>query len=148
MKTIRSLASTRSTMHRLFFLFGVAVALIAGLLAMHTLTANSAHIESAPALLSAADLDQVMVAGANEDMAGDARHCMGDCGAPANMPDHSILMMVCALALLAAVIIVLPPALLARFGMSLGVAALIADVPRALPRPRPPSLLVLSISRT
>lgn len=148
MKTIRSLASTRSTMHHLFVMFGLAVALIAGLFAMHTLTANNMHVESAPTISSAADHDQAMVGAAIEGTAVDAGHCLGDCGAPGNMRSHSILMMVCALALLAAVIVVLAPALLARFNMSLGEAVLAADVPHALPRPRPPSLLVLSISRT
>lgn len=147
MNTIRSLASTRSTMHRLVLMLGIAVALIAGLLAMHTLTAGNTHVESAPAISSAAAHDQVMVGAAVDGTAADTGHCAG-CGAPGNMPDHSMLMMVCVLALLAAVIIVMAPALLARLSMSLGVVVLAADVPRALPRPRPPSLLVLSISRT
>ena len=148
MKTIRSLANSGSTTRRLVFMLGIAVALIAGLLAMHTLTAGNAHLESAPAISSAADHDQAMAGPAVEGTAIDAGHCLGDCGAPGNMPNHSILMMVCVLALLAAVIIVLAPALLARLSMSLGVVVLVADMPRALPRPRPPSLLVLSISRT
>lgn len=148
MKTIRSLASSGSTTRRLVFMLGIAVALIAGLLAMHTLTAGNAHLESAPAMSSAADHDQPMASAAVEGTAADPGHCLGDCGAPGNVPDHSMLMMVCVLALLAAVIIVLAPALLARLSMSLGVVVLAADVPRALPRPRPPSLLVLSISRT
>lgn len=148
MKTIRSLASTRSTIHRLFFMVGIAVTLIAGLLAMHTLTADNMHVKSAPPISSAADHDQAMAGAAGEGAVVDARHCLGDCEAPGNMPSHSILMMVCALALLAAVIVALAPALRARLNMSLGEAVLAADVPRVLPRPRPPSLLVLSISRT
>jgi len=130
MTTNRSPAGTRSTMHRLFLMVGIAVALIAGLLAMHTLTADTGHAES-PAISSA-----------------DTGHCLGDCDAPGNMPNHSMPMMVCVLALLAAVIVVLAPALLARLSGSLGVVVPAAGVPRALPRPRPPSLFVLSISRT
>ncbi len=147
MTTIRSPASTRSTMHRLFLMVGIAVALIVGLLAMHTLTADTGHAES-PAISSATDHEQVMAGAARADTAADAGHCLGDCGAPGNMPNHSMPMMVCVLALLAAVIVVLAPALLARLSGSLGVVVPAAGVPRALPRPRPPSLLVLSISRT
>nr|WP_274638363.1 DUF6153 family protein [Microbacterium bovistercoris] len=146
MKTIRSLASSGSTTRRLVFMLGIAVALIAGLLAMHTLTAGTTHLESAPAISSGAVHDQAMAA--VESAAVDTGHCLDDCGASGNMPNHSMLMMVCVLALLAAVVIILAPALLARLSMSLGVVVLAADVPRALPRPRPPSLLVLSISRT
>ncbi len=145
---IRSLASTDSTARRLVLMFGIAVALIAGLLAMHTLTAGITHLESAPAMSSAAVHDQAMAGPAVEGTAVDTGDCLGDCGVSGNMPNHSMLMMVCVLALLAAVIIVLAPALLARLAMSLGVVVLAVDVPRALPRPRPPSLLVLSISRT
>ena len=148
MKMIRSLASTGSTTRRLVVMFGIAVALIAGLLAMHTLTAGTTHLESAPAISSGAVHDQAMAGAAVESAAVDTGHCLDDCGASGNMPNHSMLMMVCVLALLAAVVIILAPALLARLSMSLGVVVLAADVPRALPRPRPPSLLVLSISRT
>lgn len=146
MKTIRSLANTRSTMHRVFLTFTAAFVLIAGLLAMHTLSTGDAHVESGVTAL--ADHDQLATAAAMDSAAVEEGHCAGDCGTPGNMPAHSMLLMVCALALLAAVIVVLAPALLARLSMTLGVAALVRDAARALPRPRPPSLLVLSISRT
>lgn len=146
MKTIRSMASTGSSTRRLVFMLGIAVALIAGLLAMHTLTAGTTHLESTAAISSAADHDEVTVGAAVEGTAADTGHCVGDCGAPRNMPNHSMLMMVCVLALLAAVIVVRAPALLARLSMPLGRVALVADAPRT--SPRPPSLLVLSISRT
>lgn len=147
MKTIRLLVSTQSTMHRVFFTFGIAVALIAGLLAMHTLSASDTHVESAPAA-SAAAHDNVAVGAGMNSAAVDAGHCAGDCGVPGDTPGHSMLLMVCALALLAAVIVVLAPALLARLSMSLGVAVPVRQAVRSLLRPRPPSLLVLSISRT
>lgn len=147
MKTIRSLASTRSTMHRVFLTFAAAFVLIVGLLAMHTLSTGSTHHESGEVTIAAANHDHAPQAAVNS-AAVDVGHCAGDCGTPGNMPAHSLLLMVCALALLAAVIVVLAPALLARLSMTLGVAALVRDAARALPRPRPPSLLVLSISRT
>jgi len=148
MMMVRSLASTAPTSRRLVFMVGIAVALIAGLLAMHTLTAGDAHLESAASTSSAADQDHLMVGAAVQGTIVDTGQCLDDCGVPGNVPNHSILM-VCVLALLAAAVIsALAPALLARLGMSLGVSVLVAHVPRAVPRPHPPSLLVLSISRT
>lgn len=145
MKTIRSLASTRSTMHRVFLTFAAAFVLIAGLLAMHTLGTGQTHIESG-AVATAANHDHA--AAAVHSPAVDVGHCAGDCGVPVNMPEHSLVTMVCALALLAAVIVVLAPALLTRHSIPQGLAALVRNAARALPTPRPPSLLVLSISRT
>lgn len=145
MKTIRSLTSTRSTMHRIVITLGFAVALIAGLLAMHTLNAGGTHIEYAQA---ATAFDHGQNAAALDGAAGDTGHCGDDCGAPGPMPDHSMLLMVCALALLVAGIVVVAPALLARLSMSLSLGVLVRNAARALPERRPPSLLVLSISRT
>ena len=60
-----------------------------------------------------------------------------------------MLTMVCALALLAAAIVLLAPVLLARLGVALALLRLHGRIVlAALPHPRPPSLLVLSISRT
>ena len=57
--------------------------------------------------------------------------------------------MACVLALLAATIVLLAPALLARLGTALALLRLHGrNVLTALPHPRPPSLIVLSISRT
>lgn len=145
MKTIRSLASTHSATHRIVFTLGFVVALIAGLLAMHTLSASDTHID---ATQTASASDHGMVGAATDRAAIDAGHCAADCGAPGDMPDHSMLLMVCALALLAAVMVILAPALLARLSTPLGVTMLVRHAVRAVPRSRPPSLLVLSISRT
>ncbi len=146
MNTIRSLASTRSGAHRTFLTVMAAVALIVGLLAMHTLSTGTAHAEP-HTTVAIADHDQPAQM-ADAGNATDTGHCPGDCGGPGNMPDHSMLLMICALALLAAVIVVLAPALLGGLGLNPGVRAPLRDAARALPRPRPPSLLVLSISRT
>lgn len=145
MKTIRSLTSTRSTMHRIFLTLGFAVALITGLLAMHTISAGHTHIESAQ---TASASDHGLNAVAMDGTVGDTGHCVDDCGAPGPMPDHSMLLMVCALALLAAVIVAVAPALFARLGVSLSLPVLVRNAARALRPARPPSLLVLSISRT
>lgn len=146
MNTIRSLASTRSGAQRAFLTVMAAVALIVGLLAMHTLSTGTAHAESRTSATIAEHDQPAQMTDARG--ATDTGHCPGDCGGPGNMPDHSMLLMICALALLAAVIVVLAPTLLSGLGMSPRVAAPLRDAARALPRPRPPSLLVLSISRT
>lgn len=156
MNVIRSHARLTPGVRRLLLAAPIALAIITGLLSMHVLTgshqpalasetsAMSTHsqVGSAPA---AAD-DTPMTAAAAEGAGG---HCQDGCGSPAGMPDHSMLMMVCVLALLAAVIVLLAPT---------SRALLTYDVARSrshtrtllvgLPHPRPPSLLVLSISRT
>ena len=147
MSAIRSLASTRSTMHGVFLTFTAAFVLIASLLAMHTLSTGDDHLESDAVAIAAAAHDQAPQAAVNNS-AVDAGYCAGECGAPGNTPGHALLLMVCALALLAAATVVLAPALLARLSMSLGLAVLVRDSARALAPARPPSLLVLSVSRT
>jgi len=153
---IRSHARLSPGVRRLLLAAPIALAIITGLLSMHVLTgshqpalasetsAMSTHsqVGSAPA---AAD-DTPMTAAAAEGAGG---HCQDGCGSPAGMPDHSMLMMVCVLALLAATIVLLAPALLARLGTALALLRLHGrNVLTALPHPRPPSLIVLSISRT
>ena len=154
-----------SGLRRLLMTFATALLLIAGLLAMHTLTgtltfgheaagvpasegvgasyAPGSDMGSITHPAGALDGAAVMGTGAAAD------HCSGDCGASGGVPDHSMLMMVCVLALLAAAIVLLAPVLLARLGAALALLRLHGrTVLSALPHPRPPSLLVLSISRT
>jgi len=65
------------------------------------------------------------------------------------MPDHSMLMMVCVLALLAAVIVLLAPTFRALLTYAVDRSrSHTRPLLAGLPHPRPPSLLVLSISRT
>ena len=155
MKTIRVLTRAQSTAHRLFVTAAIAMALIAGLLAMHTLGTPAAHVEPAHAVSASSSSDVTVGDGARGAAEGGAvsaaahpDHCTGGCDAPGHPPTHSMLLMVCALALLAAVIIIMAPARLSRLSLTLGGLALVRDATRALPRPHPPSLLVLSISRT
>ncbi|MGV9194396.1 DUF6153 family protein [Microbacterium sp. MC2] len=159
MNHIRTLVHSPSALHRLLLTFATALLLIAGLLAMHTLT--SGHAETLAAASEAAhaapasDLDGTVATGSmlentigtGPDASGG--HCEGDCGGAAGMPDQSMLTMACVLALLVAVIVLLAPALLARLGTALALLRPHGrDVLTALPHPRPPSLIVLSISRT
>lgn len=147
MNTIRSWAGTRSGAHRAFLTVTAAVALIVGLLAMHTLSAGAAHAAPRTDATIAEYHQSAQMTDAGN--ATDTGHCAGDCGGPANMPDDSMLLMICALALLAAVIVVLTPTLLGGLRLNAGgVAAPLRFAARALPWPRPPSLIVLSISRT
>ena len=148
MNVIRSHARLTPGVRRFLLAAPIALAIITGLLSMHVLasetSAMSTHsqVGSAPA---AAD-DTPMTAAAAEGAGG---HCQDGCGSPAGMPDHSLLMMVCVLALLAAVIVLLAPTFRALLTYAVDrsrshTRTLLAG----LPHPRPPSLLVLSISRT
>ncbi|QPE05484.1 hypothetical protein IT882_05520 [Microbacterium schleiferi] len=60
-----------------------------------------------------------------------------------------MLTVACALALLSVLVLLLAPMLLGRVGAALSLLRLHGhSVLAALPHPRPPSLIVLSISRT
>lgn len=160
---IRAVAQAPFVLHRLLLTSVTAFLLIAGLLAMHTLTGahTGGHAEAPAAAPEAADTvaDPVMgrlamTAGALETSSrtgpyASAGRCAGDCDNPSGMPDHLTLMMVCVLALLAGAIVLRAPALLRRLGVTL---ALLRPHGRnmlaTLRHLRPPSLLVLSISRT
>jgi len=73
--------------------------------------------------------------------------CADDaCGG--SMPDHTMQMMLCVLALLAAALVLLAPRLLGRLRLPLFGIVSLRVLRGALPHPRPPSLLFLSISRT
>ncbi|MFT4124436.1 MAG: DUF6153 family protein [Microbacteriaceae bacterium] len=138
--------------------------IIAGLLGMHTLTTShdaamlTGTISSAAQAVSAAvgsdgpatTADATMSAAGMSPAGAPATadgHCVsGDCGT--SMPDHTMLTM-CVLALLSVAIVLLAPAVLARFRTGTPFPqpspALLL---RTLPPPHPPSLHVLSISRT
>lgn len=156
MNVIRSHARLTPGVRRLLLAAPIALAIITGLLSMHILTgshqpalasetsAMSTHSQVGSAPAAAADTP--MTAAAAEGAGG---HCQDGCGSPAGMPDHSMLMMVCVLALLAAVIVLLAPT--SRALLTYAVArsrSHTRTLLAGLPHPRPPSLLVLSISRT
>ena len=127
--------------HSVLLLIAVTAALIVGLLAMHSL--NSYTDTAAPA--AAASMHEHGAAGPGvadngTTQPGTDGDC-ADCGGHANM-----LAMACVLALLIVSLLLFLP----RVGITWGAAlragpALIA---RATHKPRPPSLLVLCISRT
>lgn len=72
-----------------------------------------------------------------------------DCESQSTAPVHSMLVAACILALLATMLVLIPPvASTLTFGALRRIAASSAWLRGALALPRPPSLLVLSISRT
>ncbi|MCI9857049.1 DUF6153 family protein [Microbacterium proteolyticum] len=146
---------------RLVLAVPVALAIIAGLLSMHVLTAphdpaphDPAHGTAITAMSAAGtNLDSPLVGASPtrpEAAEGGGAACSpGECDDPSGMPDHSMLMMTCVLALLTALVMVFAAGL-----RTSGTRPLCTLRPplrvllAALRRPRPPSLLVLCISRT
>ncbi|AWR21960.1 DUF6153 family protein [Aurantimicrobium photophilum] len=156
----------RGDARRRLLAFGLLTLVLVGLFGMHVLSGSAGHgghDTRSPAALIATDHEAagadmggsvVTAAGvhASSTMAapdpapGDA-HCPGPCGDPD--PGHVMLMVGCVLALLVAVVLLFAPLMLGYSWRSLVLA--IRSLPPAgtvLPRPRPPSLRVLSISRT
>ena len=117
-------------MKRLLIALFAVPAILIGLLAMHVVTTASVS-ETAPAHSM------------SDSMPSPADHCEGSCA-----PSHEILGMICVLALLAAmVVLTVRPIRLrwdetARFIVNCGVRAV------SLAPAHPPSLHLLSISRT
>ncbi|MCR8670233.1 DUF6153 family protein [Agrococcus sp. HG114] len=123
----------------------ICAAVIVGLLGMHTLSSRGAGHDapSSTALHPAAAQE----APASRDV--DEHPCDCQPVAPAPAPEHSMLLMACVLALLATLLVLHGPQLGGVLRATRRVGG--RDVERArgtLARPRPPSLLVLSISRT
>lgn len=116
MNRIQARTRISAGMSRLLLVPLATLAIIAGLLAMHTFTgAESASVQAAT---SARVHEQIPAADgsppASASMAGTYEvhpaFCVGSCESPMGMPDHSVLMMICVLALLTAVITLLAPA--------------------------------------
>lgn len=136
-----------------------AILIIAGLLGMHTLTtshdatmitgASSGPTHAVDATTGddgSASVTDAMTSAADTPATAKAHCGGGDCGT--SMPGHTMLTM-CVLALLSVAIVLLAPAVLAWFRTLLPFLLLRpALLLRTLPPPRPPSLHVLSISRT
>ncbi|UOV99836.1 DUF6153 family protein [Agrococcus sp. SCSIO52902] len=122
----------------------VAVLLVAaltiGLLGMHTVSGPDGH---RPAVSDALPL----AASGAPTLPEHAQAQPCECAAPS--PDHSSVLMSCVLALLAGLLVVTPRRWTGALTIPLtrGGAMLEHD-PGAIPRPRPPSLIFLSISRT
>jgi hypothetical protein len=129
---------------RTLLLLAGTFALIVGLLAMHTLNGDAeSHHQATTATIGGA-----MVADASSGhSAPTTEDCTYDCAEPAGMPAHDVLMVACVLALLVMLLVLVAPV---TVGVWWPFRALLRGTPAvgSLAPRRPPSLLVLSISRT
>lgn len=124
------------------------VAIVAGLLAMHTLTPAGTPAIAAPASVvagAAVSNDHGTQLGtAQDDLdAGEPGGACDGCGATG----HAAAAMACVLALLLAVVVLVPPGPSPRWVQS-AARTVRRAAPRAQAFPRPPSLHTLCISRT
>lgn len=125
----------------------VVPAILIGLLAMHVLTTGSMNqtgISTAPTAshhvdVAPADMSLLPAPGTPAPA--------GDCGGPC-MPSHDMLSMLCVLALLVGVILFAVRLVLTGWPSVARVPATLHARVSALAPPSPPSLHVLSISRT
>ncbi|MFF2487241.1 DUF6153 family protein [Microbacterium sp. NPDC058062] len=146
MRTIRAFAWSWSSLVRGVMCVALALGVILGLLAMHTLGGGDiAHSRPTATLAAPAEMPNAwMIA-----HAGLVGHEPCDCGPSTPAPDHSMLTMACVLGLLVTLLVVAVPFALGRVGgqdLLLGLAPGLARRRRA--HARAPSLLVLSVSRT
>ncbi|TYL50268.1 DUF6153 family protein [Agromyces mariniharenae] len=165
MAGIRAFVRTELNAARLLVSLAAAIALIAGLLAMHVLsTFGSDHALAGPVTISehahhpvapghAEPGEQATnlspghsVLSLGHSVSGEP--CDGECDMPAGMPTHSMLMASCVLGLVGAILLLLPPASRALPAALEATRVVGARILRAAAPLRPPSLHVLSISRT
>ena len=163
MGALRSVMTGGSPRRRGLLLFGLLMMVIAGLFAMHVLSMSGPQGHTSPTLtietdhaaaetlpdggMSADVADEMAGASMSDAAAAGETHCGDGCGEPA--PSHSTLMMGCVIALLIGMVLLIAPGLWGRGWLTrlLAVRAL-PLLGAVLPPPRPPSLIVLSISRT
>ena len=132
-----------STSLRRLIPFAIATALlIAGLLGMHTFTAAPGGHSAVSAAHTTHSVEHVSGTASTEN----AADCDGTClTAPAG---HDEMQTACVLALLFGLLLVIAPALRYRLTPTLQLASVSARWRSRSARPHPPSLIVLSISRT
>ncbi len=163
MGALRSVMTGGSPRRPGLLVFGLLMMVIAGLFAMHVLSMSGPQGHTSPTLtietdhaaaetlpdggMSADVADEMAGASMSDAAAAGETHCGDGCGEPA--PSHSMLMMGCVIALLIGMVLLIAPGLWGRGWLTrlLAVRAL-PLLGAVLPRPRPPSLIVLSISRT
>lgn len=131
-------------------LFAVPAILI-GLLAMHVLVTGSMSESGASHPMGALMADTAQVhdsdAGVIPAMSPNRPGPAGDCGGLC-MPSHDMLGMICVLALLVTVVLLTLHLVLVRWEELRRIVATLTAKAAALVRSAPPSLHVLSISRT
>ena len=140
----RALQSHTLVWRRLFVIFAAVVAILGGLLAMHSFSTHTDHGSSVAAAEGAHSH------GATDTHEADS-HAMAadDCADGLCTPGHSSELTACLLALLVATIILAVRSVPGRALLLLIVALTSARLQLSVARPaRPPSLVALSISRT
>lgn len=130
---------------RLALVFLAVPAILVGLLAMHVLTTGTSH---APDAHTSASHTSSVASGSTsaDNLAGhshETANCDGACG-----PEHDMLGMACVLALLMTALLLVLQLTLLRWGSPFSIASRVVARFAARAPARPPSLLVLSISRT
>lgn len=146
-----------SGVQRIVVLLLAVTGIVVGLLAMHTLTTvtgdhgahhtvTTTHDDSGIAAAGATMTHRAAMVGDDETgMFHGASDCNGTC-----QSGHNMANMVCLLALLVLTLVMTLRVIFTRWGNDLHrlIAALAAALPATLAPPSPPSLHVLSISRT
>lgn len=143
------LARLRNSRRRrlLITLFAVPAILI-GLLAMHVLSSTGMGDPSVPGAMPVHHIDATSLvseesAAVSPAVPSPAEDCGGVCG-----PSHDMLGMICVLALLVTVVLLTLHLVLIRWEELRQIVSPLAAKALALPPPAPPSLHILSISRT
>lgn len=142
--TLRATVLRPAAVQRTVLLLGVVVAIVAGLLAMHTIaTGMTGHSDPATAVMAVTT--DPHATGAHSGSTGN--ECAGDCA-----PNHDMMAMVCVLALLIGGVFLLIGLLRGvqshSHAMQLRPLFDAAHVLRSVSFRDPPDLLKLSISRT
>lgn len=130
---------------RLAIMLVAVPAILVGLLAMHVLTTGTSHTPDSHG--SAAHVSTVVDESAPASDLTDHSHQPADCGGSCGT-EHDMLGMACILALLMTALLLIVHLTLLRWGSLRSAASTIRACIAALAPPRPPSLFVLSISRT
>ncbi len=148
MSTIRVLVHSRSQAGRLILSLLAAIGVIVGLLAMHTISSQGAPHGHGTEASTGQHVEESSIGAVAVWAAIDADPCSDNCASPSHGPDHSMLVVTCVLALLVVLIVLAPPSMLAKLASALALWRQHAMVLGRVAWPRPPSLLLLSISRT
>lgn len=133
---------------RLLIVLAAVPAILIGLLAMHVLTTAGTGDTSASATMATHDMSDTTLmseepGATNPTAPSPAGDCGGFCG-----PSHDMLGMICVLALLVTVVLLSLHLILIRWEELRRIVTTLAANAAALAPPAPPSLHVLSISRT
>ncbi|MGK0742629.1 DUF6153 family protein [Leucobacter sp. Z1108] len=140
-----------SSVRTILTIVGAVLLVIIGLLGMHTFSAGSSgHASATHSSVSHEAADPSHVMGATHAATALASaNCDDGCVAAAHQPmSHDDMMMACVLALLAGFVLLLPLARLTHTSVSLRRLSQQVELRIREVLPHPPSLIVLSISRT